>query len=193
MHTSSRVVIAFAAVAISTLGCTSQTANLDSGSETALKKADPLAISCSYIQTYSRERTGQTTVTTTDTPKCDDTPCGDVHDPYDPATSEYDWDLGYNHDEVEYVGTCSGARDPVTCDDLASDGNACDACVATSCCWPAYLCSHDPNCQAIIDCVTSCQNDSCIDRCIGNADPTAAESYSATTECLSGRCASDCK
>ena len=176
-------------------GCGASDEPADPTSAEALRKADPVTVSCSYVQTFSSSY--GTASSSKDTPECDNTRCGDVRDPNDDYVAygggaEY---VGYtyNHDMVSFVGTCSGPRTAISCDDMKNDGDACDACLASSCCTSVFLCEHDPNCQAISDCVTTCKEDTaCGQRCVDNGEPTASKSFAGTVECLTGSCASAC-
>lgn len=191
MRSSPRIAIALLSLATLVAGCSSESATADPTSSQALKKADPIEVSCSYTSHISGSEGGS------DLDECNNTRCSDVQDPdyTDLSIDIGDYTTGYYTDKVDYLGDCeSGTRTKISCDDLASDGDACDACVAKSCCTSAFLCNHDPNCQAIADCINNdCNNDeSCMQRCIENGDYEAAKSFKDTLSCMSGVCASAC-
>ena len=188
---SSRIAVALVSFSMLVAGCASESVAPDPTSAQALKKAEPLEVSCSYEEHISGSAGGS------DLDQCEEQRCNDVKDPdFSGVSIEIgDYTTGYNHDKVDYVGGCgSSTRTKVTCDDLASDGDGCDACVAKSCCTSVFLCDHDPNCGAITDCINNeCKDDeSCMKRCIDNGEPSAAESFKAALSCMSGTCASAC-
>ena len=181
--TASRLVLAVLAV-----GCSSSSSETaDPTSAAALKKADSIEVSCSYTEHYSSDGYGAV-----DTPSCDNRMCLAVE------ADENSVDFGdgssmYDTDLQQFLGSCTGERTPVSCDDFANDGDACDACLAAHCCISTFLCNHDPNCQAISDCVTSCKDDStCAQRCVENGDYQASKDFTGTVQCMTGTCADAC-
>lgn len=190
MHRTSSLLVVSSAF----LFACSSTTETDPTSSAALKKAEPLAYGCAFEQTSStridgfkigsrKEHVCSTSV------RCDELkPISDIYgygggSTYSVSTT--------NSDFVDFTGTCADPQ-PISCDDYR-DGDACDECLAAKCCAATYLCDHDPNCQAIGDCIKGCGDDQrCTARCFSEGYYDAGKNLRAFGACLTGRCASAC-
>lgn len=182
-------------VSLLSFGCSSGSHEVDATSKEALQKAPPIQYGCKYTEESSNSVDGYS-IGTNRRPMCSmGTRCSDVGSPKDDiggyhGGSTYSTSSHYAG-RTDFVGTCD-APQPITCDDYES-GDTCDQCIGKSCCAPAFLCEHDPNCKAVVDCVNDCKDDTaCTQRCADNGEPHAVENLRALAQCLSGRCASAC-
>ena len=194
MRTSPLAIVLFA-LSIAACGSDpdSSTPEADPASPELLKKADTISLGCSYVEHETFYADG--TARPTETPKCEDVPCDAVRD-YESDTMSIGGSVigssKFAMNKEEFVGTCSD-RTPIKCDEDAG-GDPCAQCAAKSCCRSTFLCDHDPNCGAIIDCIVACdQDDACVDRCMINGDWRAAENLRAAFTCLTAFCADSCK
>lgn len=72
----------------------------------------------------------------------------------------------------------------------------CDSCMAQNCCVPDNTCGNDPNCLALIMCLTQCQADpdagpNCPNAC-AQQYPQAMNEIDAVSNCIGMSCASMC-
>jgi hypothetical protein len=72
----------------------------------------------------------------------------------------------------------------------------CDSCMAQNCCAPDNACGNDPNCLALIMCVTQCQADpdagpNCPNAC-AQMYPQAMNEIDAVSNCINMSCAAMC-
>lgn len=152
-------------------GCSNET---DPTSTEALRKAEPLAYGCAFVEinigSYG------TASSKTKTPKCTQgIRCDELQTP----DSSYDYIGGASFyssttydDRHTFVGTCDD-QEPLT-----NEANGFEPCYAA----PA-LCMRDPNCLAMRDCVSGCgTDDSCTQRCLQNG-------YGASNLVASAKCA----
>ncbi len=182
-------------VSLVSFGCSSGSHDVDATSKEALQKAPPIQYGCTYTEESSNYVDGNS-IGANSRPMCSmGKRCSEVGSPDDDiggyaGGSTYRTSSSYAG-KTDFVGTCDAPR-PISCDDY-DNGDACDQCLGKSCCSPAFLCEHDPNCKAIVDCVSNCKNDAaCTQRCADNGEPSAFENLRALAKCLSGACASAC-
>lgn len=98
-------------------------------------------------------------------------------------------------DEACVEGTCTLV--PEAC----WDGTDCGTCLDTdSCVWCEQLpgnacgdltdaCFSDVDCVALVECVTPCEDQACIDACAEGSTPEAIDLYNAAADCLIDVCA----
>lgn len=179
------------ALVLTCLACSSSDESIDPTSPRALKKADSIMVSCQY-----EERVIDSTSSYLRPGCMQHVSCDDINSP--PSQIVIGGNLYNDHSVPKtnlkpIMGDC-GTGTPITCDAYASSGNDCDACVAKSCCAPAYLCDHDPNCQAIYACVKDSGDDSArIQRCVDNGDYEATQNFKKLVACWTGSCAAACQ
>lgn len=182
-------------VSLFSLGCSSGSHEVDATSKEALQLAPPIQYGCTYTE-RSDNYVGGDLIGTNSQPMCSmDKRCSEVGAPHGDiggyaGGSTYRTSSSYVG-RTDFVGTCD-APQPIACDDYANR-DTCDQCIGKSCCAPAFLCEHDPNCKAIVDCITNCKEDAaCTQRCADNGEPSAIANLRALAHCLSGTCASAC-
>ncbi len=72
----------------------------------------------------------------------------------------------------------------------SGDGDSpgsCDSCLATSCANELAICSGNPSCSAIADCITPCSTEGCVEDCVAQ-HPDGAQDLTTFTSCASERC-----
>lgn len=182
------------AASLASLGCSADE-RIDPTSPEALLRAEPLQYGCSYVHRESTLGIGGREDETT-TPRCSpERRCEDVTPPssfhYGVGSDGYS-SYDFYEDKVDFIGTCDDPH-PVSCEDLTESGDECTACQARSCCAPVYLCEHDPNCVAILECLDGCKEDSaCQNRCVANAEYHARSNLAAAVQCTRNTCATEC-
>ena len=102
----------------------------------------------------------------------------------------YNGFTGYK-DVKWFEGTCADQK-PITCDQRPVK-NDCDACQYAKCCDRVALCEDDPNCVAIVDCVSGCKKDeACANRCLDHGDLLAKLNVQAAITCMVDHCTAEC-
>ena|GEM_PF-7055057 len=69
------------------------------------------------------------------------------------------------------------------------DDEACDTCLKGACCEEIAACG--PDCLRILDCVSSCADDDCVNLCLTD-NPNGAAPFSALTTCMVQSCSDSC-
>jgi hypothetical protein len=73
----------------------------------------------------------------------------------------------------------------------------CDTCMTQLCCTEDNTCANDPNCIALLNCISACGppppdgGTSCLDGC-ANQYPSAMPEYMAVGNCFIGSCRAQC-
>jgi hypothetical protein len=68
---------------------------------------------------------------------------------------------------------------------------ACETCVESRCCSLVALCSNNPDCLSLADCVDGCDTQACVNDCKTNF-PNAVGDFDAMNQCLDSNCGVDC-
>jgi hypothetical protein len=190
--------VAFLALAASVVlpvsGCSgSSNAAPDPTSREALTKAPPMesGTTCTKVEISSYG----TAHSHDETPVCLQAG-GDCEKMHGSEASDYGGGAAYN-DFVSYKdvkwfeGTCADQK-PISCAQRSANDD-CGACQYKECCAPVAICEDDPNCVAVVDCVTACKADTaCVGRCIQNGEPRATSNLKAAVQCVRDRCAAKC-
>jgi|GEM_PF-5441987 len=169
----STLVVLFTCVACSSSSDDAHDPTKDPTSSESLNVASPIQQCCKYSQaTYSSIGSPTYTNNNCANGSCDNVPLSEGSGTmYVGGTVLAGGSNNYNMQQ--YAGTCS-APVPVNCDEYKNDGDACDECLATKWCEALYFVMHDPNAQAILNCIDGCKDDqACTDRCRKNGEPTA--------------------
>jgi len=185
MQPFSRLVAAWAFGAM-LIGCSSRhgvgtsSAAVDPSAREALIKAEPLAYGCAYVRSESSSYNDESLGASDETPGCDDGFRCDELDRNDHtgqsviAGGIYSSHTYYAHPKP-FLGTCAERGEPIAASFPTQE--PCD--------MASFLCSIDPNCLAIRDCVVACQeNGLCRNRCFWNGDTRASSNLAATAECV---------
>ena len=129
---------------------------------------------------------------------------GDAGDRAGEEADDADKSLGGEAEEPTCTPECDGAEcgdDGCggvcgTCgsDDVCSDGECvseCSQCMSTECAWEAEQCEDNWECIALMQCVSGCYSDSCVESCLysylGGADDLIN-----LLECSDDSCWSEC-
>lgn len=94
--------------------------------------------------------------------------------------------------QMSCAATCQMSGGGTDCGQLVYS-TPCDPCVTQNCCNQAAVCSNDPNCMALSQCLQTCapNNTNCITDCQTNA-PAGVGVYSALGQCISTNCTAVC-
>lgn len=186
-----RVATSLAAVGV--VGCSSASSTPDPTSREALRKAPPIefGMTCTKVvdESYGTAHSHD------ETPVClgGGGDCNDLAPSSGDAFGGGDEYFGatYYEDFHWFEGTCENHK-PITCDQRPK-ANACDTCKYAVCCVPIVLCEDDPNCQAVVACVTYCKDDkACAARCMQNGDARATKNLGDAVGCVLHACAKEC-
>lgn len=196
MHTPLRLAALatmLAAALVGSTGCAPDD-DVDPTSASALRRAEPLAFGCTYVrEDYSSYGTASSTKRTpacTTGLRCEELETPDSDHAYVGGGSYFGVTL--LEDRSDFIGTCDDPQ-PISCEYLEETGNACDACLAKSCCLYTFLCDQDPNCHAIIECIDGCKDDeACQTRCVTNGERTASNHLVEAASCLGRMCSDAC-
>lgn len=158
------------------VGCSSSDGDSSPATHELLYRAAPLQFGCTYTQ--STHSSYGTSSRTEKIPKCTEgVRCDDLYTP--DSTTDYAGGNAFYEsvqfdDRVNFVGTCA-VHTPVP-----GVKNAFEGCYAAP-----YLCEIDPNCQAIIDCLKACADDTtCGQACTANGEAGASHNLSKVLECV---------
>jgi hypothetical protein len=98
----------------------------------------------------------------------------------------------YYSDTKLFIGTCRDKK-PITCEGRERKSE-CDTCMYSRCCTEIAFCEDDPNCLALIKCMTDCNgNDACSKECSENAEPIARGNLAEALKCADSACSKACK
>ncbi len=85
---------------------------------------------------------------------------------------------------------------PNSCDGFGSCQTCLSmACAQEACSVPLAACFADPSCMTILQCAWSCDDETCVDACSGDAPPAAqasARAYFVCVGCEAQVCSTDC-
>ena len=86
----------------------------------------------------------------------------------------------------------SGAQPPEgECAVLPAQDPACANCLKGMCCAESMACESETACSALVECVTPCQTESCLDQCL-NRHEAGIPTLLAWLECADDRCSLEC-
>jgi hypothetical protein len=89
---------------------------------------------------------------------------------------------------------CALADAGTDCGQFVFSGAACDACVTANCCAPANVCSNDPDCFSLGQCLQTCipTDTLCQSNC-RTLLPAGNGTYAALGLCISSNCTAPCQ